>query len=91
MGLVNLGQSAGAEVALPSATVRGKRLRIIGHTVFSVPLEELAAAATRDARARPRRLAGAGRGDYPAGRRAAAAWERQKAGPHTKLVDHADA
>jgi NADPH:quinone reductase len=37
--LVNLGQSAGPELALPSATVRGKRLQIIGHTVFETPLD----------------------------------------------------
>jgi NADPH2:quinone reductase len=85
MRLVNLGQAAGAEVALPSATVRGKRLRIIGHTVFSIPLDELAAAHTEllghvrdgslqlDVETTP--LA-----------EAPAAWERQKAGPHTKLV-----
>ena len=85
MRLVNLGQAAGAEVALPSATVRGKRLRIIGHTVFSIPLDELAAAHAEllghvrdgslqlDVETTP--LA-----------EAPAAWERQKAGPHTKLV-----
>jgi NADPH:quinone reductase len=42
--LVNLGQSAGAELALPSATVRGKRLRIIGHSVFETPLDVMQAA-----------------------------------------------
>ena len=42
--LVNLGQSAGAELTLPSATVRGKRLEIIGHTVFETPLDVMARA-----------------------------------------------
>ena len=85
MRLVNFGQSAGAEIDLPSATVRGKRLRIIGHSVFSIPLDELAAVHAQllghvrngslqlDLETAP--LA-----DAPA------AWERQKAGPHTKLV-----
>lgn len=44
MRLVNLGQSAAAAVELPSALVRGRRLEIIGHTVFEAPIEDLSAA-----------------------------------------------
>jgi NADPH2:quinone reductase len=44
MRLVNLGQSAGAAVELPSSLVRGRRLQIIGHTVFEAPIEDLSAA-----------------------------------------------
>jgi len=85
MRIVNLGQAAGAEVALPSATVRGKRLRIIGHTVFGIPLDELAAAHAE--------LLGHVRDgsleldvEVASLAEAPAAWERQKGGPHTKLV-----
>jgi NADPH2:quinone reductase len=85
MRIVNLGQAAGAEVALPSATVRGKRLRIIGHTVFGIPLDELASAHAE--------LLGHVRDgsleldvEVASLAEAPAAWERQKAGPHTKLV-----
>jgi NADPH2:quinone reductase len=42
--LVNLGQSAGIELTLPSATVRGKRLQVIGHSVFETPLDVMRAA-----------------------------------------------
>lgn len=42
--LVNLGQSAGVELTLPSATVRGKRLQIIGHSVFETPIDVMHAA-----------------------------------------------
>jgi NADPH2:quinone reductase len=86
MRLVNLGQAAGADIALPSATVRGKRLRIVGHTVFGIPRDDIQAAhsqmlervrdgsLTLDVEAAP--LA-----DAPA------AWKRLKAGvAHTKLV-----
>jgi NADPH:quinone reductase len=44
MRLVNLGQSAGGSIELPSALVRGRLLEIIGHTVFELPLEAKAAA-----------------------------------------------
>src|SRR6185437_4820027 len=44
--LVNLGQSAGAAATLTSALVRGKRIEIIGHTVFALTLHELATSHT---------------------------------------------
>ena len=65
--------------------MRGKRLRIIGHSVFSIPLDELAAAHAE--------LLGHVRDgslqldvETTSLAEAPAAWERQKAGPHTKLV-----
>ena len=85
MRLVNLGQSAGAEISLTSAAVRGRRLEIIGHTVFEAPLDDLASAH----RAMLGHVA-AGELDvdvdvYPL-ERAPEAWEIQRAGPGRKLV-----
>ena len=39
--IVQIGQSAGAEATIASAAVRGKQLRILGHTNFAVPRDEL--------------------------------------------------
>jgi NADPH2:quinone reductase len=85
MRLVNLGQSAGAEISLTSAAVRGRRLEIIGHTVFEAPLDDLA----RAHRAMLGHVA-AGELDvdvdvYPL-ERTPEAWEIQRAGPGRKLV-----
>ena len=85
MRFVNLGQSAGASVELASASVRGRRLEIIGHTVFETPHEDLA----RGHRAMLGHVA-AGELEvdvetYPL-ERAAEAWEAQKGGPAHKLV-----
>src|SRR5207302_8927094 len=44
MRLVNLGQSAAAAAEIPSALVRGRRLEIIGHTVFEAPIDDLSTA-----------------------------------------------
>jgi NADPH:quinone reductase-like Zn-dependent oxidoreductase len=85
MRLVQLGQSAGAEIALASATVRGRRLRIVGHTVFEAPVEALA-------EAHRRMLDHAALGELRARldamplARAAEAWDRQRAGTRVKLV-----
>jgi NADPH2:quinone reductase len=83
--LVNLGQSAGAEATLTSALVRGKRIEIIGHTVFALTLHELATGHTE--------LLGHVRSgtltvdiDAVALADAPAAWDRERAGAHTKLV-----
>jgi len=85
MRFVNLGQSAGASVELTSASVRGRRLEIIGHTVFEAPHEDLA-------RGHRAMLAHVAAGElevdvetYPL-ERAAEAWEEQKGGPAHKLV-----
>ena len=85
MRLVNLGQSAGASVDLASAAVRGRRLEIIGHTVFEAPHDDLAGAH----RAMLGHVA-AGELEvdvetYPL-ERAAEAWDVQRSGPHHKLV-----
>ena len=85
MRLVNLGQSAGASVDLASAAVRGRRLEIIGHTVFEAPHDDLAGAH----RAMLGHVA-AGELEvdvetYPL-ERAAEAWDIQRSGPHHKLV-----
>jgi NADPH2:quinone reductase len=42
--IVQLGQSAGPEATLTSAAIRGKRLSILGHSVFPLPPEEFRAA-----------------------------------------------
>lgn len=39
--IVNLGQAAGAEASIASATVRGKQLELLGHSNFAVPRQEL--------------------------------------------------
>lgn len=83
--LVQLGQSAGADAALPSADIRFKELSILGHTNFASPPAEraealramwaLAAAGDLVVDCETVPLAGA-----------AAAWERQAAGPGRKLI-----
>jgi NADPH:quinone reductase len=85
MRFVNLGQSAGATVELPSARVRGRRLEIIGHIVFESPHEDL----VRGHRAMLGHVA-AGELEvdvetYPL-EQADEAWDAQKAGPAHKLV-----
>ena len=40
--LIQIGQSAGAEVSVKSATIRGKYLSVLGYTSFLVPWEEQA-------------------------------------------------
>jgi NADPH:quinone reductase-like Zn-dependent oxidoreductase len=42
--IVNIGQSAGPEATLTSAAVRGKQLRILGHSDFAMSRDELRAA-----------------------------------------------
>ena len=83
--LIQIGQSAGAEATLRSASVRGRYLSILGYTTFLVPWEEQAVAY--------RQLA-----DWAAAGKikveyemvpldaAADAWARQKSSPHRKLV-----
>jgi NADPH:quinone reductase len=85
MRLVNIGQSAGAEISIPSATVRGKRLEIIGHTVFETPLDVME-------RAHVALVGHAMSGKlvvevetYPLGK-VSEAWRAEKAGPPVKLV-----
>jgi NADPH2:quinone reductase len=85
MRLVNLGQSAGASIDLASAAVRGRRLEIIGHTIFEAPHDDLA----RGHRAMLGHVA-AGELEvdvetYPL-ERAPEAWDIQRSGPHHKLV-----
>jgi NADPH:quinone reductase-like Zn-dependent oxidoreductase len=82
---VQLGQSAGPEAAVPSALVRGRARRILGHTNFLVPHEASAAAYRRMVE---HSLAGELTVDHETMPldQAAEAWERQKSGPHRKLV-----
>jgi NADPH2:quinone reductase len=49
--IVHFGQSAGSTSTLPSATVRGKELRILGYSNFMLSPDELAAAYGEVARA----------------------------------------
>ncbi len=83
--VVQLGQSASAELALPSALLRGKRLQIIGHTVFAYRAAELAPAHhTLLAHVRAGRLT-VDTETFSLDR-AAEAWELQRSGPHHKLI-----
>jgi NADPH2:quinone reductase len=83
--LVQIGQSAGGEVPLASAAIRGKMGEIYGYTDFAVPKPEL--------REHYLRLVGhAAAGEivldietYPF-ERVAEAWERQASGPAAKIV-----
>jgi NADPH2:quinone reductase len=83
--VVQLGQSAGAEATLTSASIRGKQLEIYGYTDFAVPpdvfreryLELVGHAADRRITIDLE--------TYPL-ERVAEAWERQAAGPAAKLV-----
>lgn len=82
---VQLGQSAAAELSVPSATIRGRPLSIVGYTNFAVPLD-----VRREAYGRMTAHAAAGEltADYETVPldRAPEAWERQRSGPGTKLV-----
>jgi len=83
--LVQLGQSAGAEAAVPSATVRGKALSIVGHSNFRTPAE-----VKWEAYRRLAEHAGAGELVLDLERvpleQVADAWRRQGEHPHVKLV-----
>ncbi len=83
--IVSIGQSAGPEATLASATVRGSTLSILGYSNFDVPAEVRASAY--------RRMVGhaaAGRltvdHDVVALDKVGEAWERQQAFPRRKLV-----
>jgi len=83
--LVNLGQSAGAEISLPSAWMRGKQLELIGHSVFETPIDVMA-------RSHHALLGHAESGElvvdletYPLDE-VSEAWRREQAGPPVKLV-----
>jgi len=83
--LVQIGQSADAEVMLASAVVRGKMGEVYGYTDFAVPRNTF-----REHYLRLVGLAAAGEivfdiETYPA-ERVAEAWERQAAGANAKLV-----
>ena len=83
--LVQIGQSAGAEVPLASAPIRGKMGELFGYTDFAVPKDEF--------REHYLSLLGHAAGGrivfdietYPLDR-VAEAWERQAAGANAKLV-----
>jgi NADPH2:quinone reductase len=83
--LVQIGQSAGAEVPLASAVIRGKMGELYGYTDFTVPTNEF--------RVQYLRLVGhAAAGEivfdietYPL-ERVAEAWERQADGANAKIV-----
>jgi NADPH2:quinone reductase len=83
--LVALGQSAGLEATFTSPDVRNNALRILGHTNYKIPEQDLRAAyGTMCAHV----VAGELVADYervPLDD-ASAAWERLRAGPGTKLV-----
>jgi NADPH2:quinone reductase len=82
---VQLGQSAGAEATIPSAVLRGKLLSVLGHANFGASAEVKRGAYTRMTR---HAAAGELTADFETVSLADAAdaWERQRAGPHLKLV-----
>jgi NADPH:quinone reductase-like Zn-dependent oxidoreductase len=83
--VVHMGQSAAAEMGLPSALVRSRPIDLLGYTNYTTPDDVKAAAYERMA---SHALAGEisveierlGLEDVPA------AWERQQSSPHAKLV-----
>ena len=83
--LVQIGESASATASIPSATVRGRMLSIIGHTNFRAP-EDVKRAAYR------RMVGHAAAGDLAVDVERVAiedvpdAWERQQHSPHHKLT-----
>jgi threonine dehydrogenase-like Zn-dependent dehydrogenase len=83
--VVQIGQSAAPEATLTSAAIRGKPLSIVGHTIFSAPLD-----VRRTAYERMARLATEGRLTAEVERvpldEVPAAWERQGAAPGRKLA-----
>jgi len=83
--LVQVGQSAGAEAELASATIRGKMGELYGYTDFAVPRDEF-----REQYLRLLGHAAAGEvvfdiATYPF-ERVAEAWERQADGANAKIV-----
>jgi NADPH2:quinone reductase len=82
---VQLGQSAGAEATLTSASVRGKMLSILGYSNFDVPWEDRVAAYRSLAE---HAVAGRLRVDYEIYplERIAEAWKHQRQGAYRKLV-----
>ncbi|HYY33208.1 MAG TPA: hypothetical protein VE693_06425, partial [Gaiellaceae bacterium] len=83
--VVQLGQSAGATAEIPSALVRGKQLEILGYSNPELPTEIRRAGYLEIVG-----HAAAGRLRLPADTypldSISEAWERQVAGPGTKLV-----
>jgi NADPH2:quinone reductase len=83
--VVQLGQSAGATSAVPSALVRGKHLDILGYTNFKVPFDVLSAGYRRvvDHVSRGEIQLEVERVPLAEG---VEAWHRQQLGPERKLV-----
>ena len=83
--IAHLGQSAGPTAALPSGSVRGKELSILGHSNFAVPRAEKNAAYRR-------MLEHCAAGELTVDvetmplDRIGEAWELQATGPHKKLA-----
>lgn len=83
--IVNIGQSAGAEAAIPSGAVRGKELELYGYTNLTVPFDVLSAGYVRLVE-----HAAAGRVKIDVETvpldEAPAAWAQQVSGTDVKLV-----
>jgi NADPH:quinone reductase len=83
--VAHVGTSAGQEATLPSALVRGKQLDVLGYSTFGIPMDAL-----REGYLELLGHAAAGRVRIPVEtfplERLDEAWERQAAGPGTKLV-----
>ncbi len=83
--LVNLGQSAGDPLPLPSAAIRGKMVSVLGYTNALVPREERQAAFLK-------MVEHASKGELKINHevfsleQAPEAWKAQMASPHRKLV-----
>ena len=83
--IIQLGQSAGATAAIPSALVRGKQLDILGYANPQLPLE-----LRREAYLELANRACTGEVEFPTEtyplEQVTEAWERQAAGPGAKLI-----
>jgi NADPH:quinone reductase len=83
--IIQLGQSAGATAAIPSALVRGKQLDILGYANPQLPLD-----LRREAYLELANRACSGEVEFPIEtyplEQVTEAWERQAAGPGAKLI-----
>jgi NADPH2:quinone reductase len=83
--LVQVGQSAGPEIPVRSATVRGKAISILGYTSFLIPWDEQASAYQQMLGYAAARQLKVEHETLPL-EAAPEAWKRQATSPHQKLI-----